>query len=83
MFKADAGKLPAHAGFASPGNGYALYRISSVKPGEAAKDDPRSGALVQQYARFIAEEEFSAWLATLKEKYPVQINKAALESNER
>lgn len=83
VFKADAGKLPAHAGFASPGNGYALYRISSVKPGEAAKDDPRSGALVQQYARFVAEEEFAAWLAILKEQYPVQINKAALESKER
>ncbi len=82
VFKADTGKLPAHAGFASPGNGYALYRISSVKPGEPAKDDPRRGALLQQYARFIAEEEFSAWLATLKEKYPVQINKAALESKE-
>ena len=83
VFKADAGKLPAHAGVAFPGKGYVLFRISSVKPGEAGKDDPRGGALAQQYARFVAEEEFSAWMATLKEKYPVEINKTVLESKER
>ncbi len=83
VFKADVGKLPAYAGFASPGNGYALYRISSVKAGEAGKDDPRSRALAQQYARLIAEEEFAAWIATLKEKYPVKINKTVLESKDR
>ncbi|MDP2821547.1 MAG: SurA N-terminal domain-containing protein [Sulfuritalea sp.] len=83
VFKADAAKLPAHAGVASPGNGYALYRISSVKAGESGKDDPRGSALVQQYARLVAEEEFSAWMATLKEKYSVEINKTALESKDR
>jgi peptidyl-prolyl cis-trans isomerase D len=83
IFKADAAKLPAHAGFASPGNGSALYRISSVKPGAVGKDDPRGGALTQQYARLVAEEEFSAWMATLKEKYPVEINKTVLESKDR
>ena len=83
VFKVDTARLPAYAGVALPGDGYALLRISAVKPGVAAKDDPRGGALVQQYARFIAEEEFLAWMATLKEKYPVQINKAVLESKER
>ncbi|MCK9382791.1 MAG: SurA N-terminal domain-containing protein [Sulfuritalea sp.] len=83
VFKADVAKLPAHAGFASPGNGYALYRISSVKAGEAGKDDPRSRALAQQYAGFVAGEEFSAWMATFKEKYPVEINKTVLESKDR
>ena len=83
VFKADAARLPAYAGVALPGNGYVLLRISAVKPGEGAKDDSARGALVQQYARFIAAEEFSAWMAALKEKYPVQINKAVLESKER
>jgi peptidyl-prolyl cis-trans isomerase D len=82
IFKADTGKLPAHAGAAFPGSGYALYRISSVKAGEAGKEDPRGRALAQQYARFVAEEEFSAWMAALKEKYPVTINKAVLESKD-
>jgi peptidyl-prolyl cis-trans isomerase D len=84
VFKADAGKLPAYAGVAWPGSGYALYRINSVKAGEEiGKDDPRGSALVQQYARFVAAEEFSAWMATLKEKYPVEINKTVLESKDR
>jgi peptidyl-prolyl cis-trans isomerase D len=83
VFKADASKLPAHAGFASPGNGYALYRIRSVKAGEIAKDDPRGNALTQQYSRLVAEEEFSAWMAALKDRFPVAINKVVLESKDR
>ncbi|MCF8198850.1 MAG: SurA N-terminal domain-containing protein [Sulfuritalea sp.] len=83
IFKADTSKLPAHAGFSSAGKGYALYRISAVKTADAVKDDPRRSALAQQYARLVADEEFSAWLATLRQKYPVAINKAILESKER
>ena len=83
VFKADAGKLPAHTGVAFPGKGYALYRITAVKSGEAGTDDPGARALAQQYARFVAEEEFAAWMSTLKEKHPVEINKAALESKDR
>lgn len=83
LFRAETGQLPTHVGVGSPGNGYALYRISSVTPGEAGKGDQRGRDLAQQYARFVAEEEFAAWMATLKENYPVSINKAALENKER
>lgn len=83
VFKADAGKLPAHTGVAFPGKGYALYRITAVKSGEAGTDEPGARALAQQYARFVAEEEFAAWMSTLKEKHPVEINKAALENKDR
>ena len=84
VFKADTGKLPAYTGVAVANNGYALYRISSVKRvGEVDKNDPLGRALAQQYARFVAEEEFSAWMSTLKEKYPVEINKTVLESKDR
>jgi peptidyl-prolyl cis-trans isomerase D len=83
VFAADVAKLPAHAGVAYPGKGYALYRISSAKAGEAGKDDPRARALAQQYARIVAEEEFAAWMGSLKEAHPVKINKAMLESKDR
>lgn len=82
VFKADAAKLPAHAGAALPGQGYVLYRIAAVKAGELAKADPRVAVLSQQYARVVAGEEFAAWLATVKQKHPVEINKAALEVKE-
>jgi peptidyl-prolyl cis-trans isomerase D len=83
VFAADVAKLPVHAGVAYPGQGYALYRISSAKAGEAGKDDPRARALAQQYARIVAEEEFAAWMASLRESYPVKVNKVALENKER
>lgn len=82
VFKADVGKLPAHVGAGFPGSGYALYRISSVTAGEQGKDDARGRSLAQQYGRVMAEEDFAAWMATVKEKYPVTINKAALESKQ-
>ena len=84
IFRADIGKLPAYAGLAMPDNSYALYRINSVKGmGAIGSDDPLGRALTQQYGRLVADEEFAAWMATLKEKYPVQINRTALETRDR
>jgi len=83
VFAADAAKLPAYAGTPHPGKGYALYRISAVKAAGNPKDDPRTAALQQNYSRTIAEEEFSAWLATLRREHPVKINTAALEAKDR
>lgn len=83
VFAVDAKNLPAHAGVAYPGTGYALYRISAAGAAEAAANEPRARALAQQYARIVAEEEFAAWLASLKESHPVKINKAALETKDR
>ena len=83
VFKADTARLPSHAGAAVPG-GYALYRITQVKPYAAAGEEPpRAKALRDQYRRTIAEEEFSGWLAVLRQRYPVEINKTVLEAKER
>lgn len=83
VFATDVAKLPAYAGVAYAGKGYALYRISSAKAGEMGKEDPRALTLAQQYARIAAEEEFAAWMASLRENYPVKINKAVLENKDR
>lgn len=80
-FKADASKLPAYAGMAA-GDGYKLYRIGGVGAGAALAAEQRA-QMSQQYARLVAEEEFSAWMDALKEKYPVSINSKALENKER
>lgn len=83
IFKADSAKLPSYAGVAAPG-GYALFRISSVKPHAAdAGETPQAKAMRAQYARLVAEEELAAWIATLRAKYPVEINRAALENKEK
>lgn len=80
IFAADAARLPAYAGIAVPG-GYALFRISTVKPYDAATsgETPQAKALRAQYARTVAEEEMLGWLASLRARYPVEINQAALE----
>ncbi|HQR03208.1 MAG: SurA N-terminal domain-containing protein [Proteobacteria bacterium] len=78
IFRVDARKLPAYAGTALPDGGYALYRISLIKPWDGKEDDPRAKMLRQQYERVTAGEEVAAWLATLRQRYPVEINTKAL-----
>ncbi|TAN66348.1 MAG: peptidylprolyl isomerase, partial [Magnetospirillum sp.] len=83
IFKADAAKLPSYAGVPVPG-GYALYRISQIKPHAVdGEEPPRARSVRKQYARTVAEEEFAAWLAVLRERYPVEINQAVLEAKDR
>jgi len=79
VFKAKASRLPAYAGVALPAGGYAIYRIKAVKSPVASKGDPFWQAGEEHYRQMIAEEETAAWLAVLKEKFPVTINKSALE----
>ena len=84
VFASDVARLPAYAGAELVGGGYALYRITQVKPHVAGSaDNPRTKALREQYARIVAEDDFIAWLATLRSGYQIEINKAALESKER
>jgi peptidyl-prolyl cis-trans isomerase D len=82
IFKTDAAKLPAYTGVPGAG-GYVLFRISQVKRYAAeGGDTPQSRAMRGEYARLVAEEEFAGWIATLRTKYPIEINQAALESKE-
>lgn len=82
IFKTDSSKLPAFAGVAHPAGGYALYKIISVKPG-AKLDERQTTALRGEYANALAQEEFNAYVATLKGRYKVEVNLAALETKDR
>lgn len=84
IFSGNVAKLPAYAGASLANGGYALYRTNRIKPfAVTAPDSPRSKTLREQYARIMADEDFSAWLAAVRSDYPVEINQAALESKER
>lgn len=81
IFGVSAKELPAYAGAKVPG-GYALYRVEKVKPFDVAAggDAAMRGAMLrQQYGQMIAQEEVTAWLSALKQRYPVVINAAMLE----
>lgn len=83
IFKTDVSKLPAYAGASLLDGSYALYRISQVKPFAGGADDPRTKKLRQEYARIVAEEDFSSWLTSLRQSFPVEINTPALDSKEK
>lgn len=81
VFSVSGKELPAFVGARIPG-GYALYRIDKVVPyvppavGEGAMRDQ---AMRQHYGEIVAQEELLAWLESLRRRYPVKIDGAALE----
>lgn len=78
IFGAPADKLPAYVGVSGLGGGYTIYRVESVKRPELGKDDPRLKALSGQYQRVMAERDFSAFLAMLRERYEVKVDATAV-----
>ncbi|RTL49936.1 MAG: peptidylprolyl isomerase [Rhodocyclaceae bacterium] len=79
VFKVDGTKLPAYAGAVQPDGSYALYRIEKIKAYDGKGDDEKAAFLRQQYARTVAQEEVTAWLAVLRQRYGVEINEKLLE----
>ncbi len=78
VFKADAGKLPAYTGTDDPRGGFALIRISRVvEPGKPAADKQK--ALTEGLQLAVAQEEMSAYVASLRQKVNVKIGKELLE----
>ncbi|HEY6895731.1 MAG TPA: SurA N-terminal domain-containing protein [Rhodocyclaceae bacterium] len=82
IFKADVSKLPAYAGAVLPDGSYALYRISQIKA-FAGGEDKRATQLRQQYERVAVSADMSAWLAALRQRYPVEINQKLLDAKDR
>ena len=82
VFRMDTEKLPSYTGVELPGSGYALFKMSKVEAGPAL-DDARRQAMLRQLGTIEAQEEVQAYLAALRTRYKVEINKAALEAKER
>lgn len=78
IFRAPADKLPSYAGLALPGEGYAIYKITRVDQPKVAENDPRVRSQQGQLAQLAGAEDFDAYLAALKKRYGVEIDKDAL-----
>ncbi len=81
VFKADVQKLPAYAG-AGIGGGYTLYKIVKINSPEKL-DEAKRKALQGEYGSIVAQEDLSAYLSGLRQRYKIVINKQLVESKER
>lgn len=79
VFKLDTIKLPAYAGVELPGAGFALFKLVKVGAGEKI-DDARQQGMQRQLGQLYMQEEVQVYLAALRSRYKVDINKAALEA---
>ncbi|MCX9156437.1 SurA N-terminal domain-containing protein [Niveibacterium sp. 24ML] len=82
VFRTPVDKLPAFAGIEVPGQGYAVFKISKVTKPALAPNDPRRADLASQYGRLLAEEDLRAYVAALRDRYPVKLSKSAGDAKE-
>jgi peptidyl-prolyl cis-trans isomerase D len=78
VFKLDAATLPAYTGVEAPGGGYMLLKVTRVV--EPSKiDTAQQKQLGEALAQLIGEEQFNAYIASLKSKAKVSLNKERFE----
>jgi peptidyl-prolyl cis-trans isomerase D len=78
IFRADTGKLPVYLGVELRDRGYGIYRISRVIEAPPA-DEAREKNLRDQLARQAAQQDYVAYLGSLRAGAKIEINKANLE----
>lgn len=80
-FRLDASRLPAYAGIEVTRGGYTLVRVSRVEQ-ESNMAPERAKALAEQMHALLAQETLSAYVASLRQKAGVKINKEQLEKKQ-
>lgn len=79
-FRVDVSKLPAYGGVEAGRGAYTLVRVTRV---EQSKMPPeKAQALQEQLRAVLAQETLSAYVASLKQKAGVKINKELLEKKQ-
>ncbi len=79
IFNAPTQKLPAYLGFTMPNGAYAVFRISAVKQPKEALDPARIEAIKAQLDQTMSQDDFAAYIASLRKRFDVTINSKALE----
>jgi peptidyl-prolyl cis-trans isomerase D len=81
VYKADAAKLPSYTGVESADGGYLLLKITrAIDPDKIDRAQQKS--LSEGLAEVLGQEQFSAFVESLKQKAKVSINKAQLEKKQ-
>jgi peptidyl-prolyl cis-trans isomerase D len=79
VFKIDASKLPAYAGFMNAKNSYTIVQVSRIDNALAADEDAKSHAMEDLQAA-MAAEYVSAYGKSLKAKSDIVVNRKLLET---
>ena len=82
VFKADVGKLPAYAGIENAQGGFVLLKITRVVEAEAV-DVARRKAASAELRQMLGQEEFEAYVASLKLRADINVKQERLEKKER
>ena len=78
VFRLDTNKLPAYAGVEDPAGGFRLLRVTRVVAAENITPDKRKG-YSETLSKVMAEQEFLAYLSSLKQNTKIDVNKTQLE----
>ena len=78
IFRTDTSKLPVYLGVELRDRGYGLYRISRVIDAPPA-DEAREKSMQDQLARQAAQQDYAAYLGSLRAGTKIEINRANLE----
>lgn len=82
VFRLDAAKVPGYTGIDMPGTGYALFKLVKIDAG-VTLDEQRRQAMLAQLGKLAMQEEIQTYLAALRTRYKVEINKTALEVKDK
>ncbi len=80
VFGADASKLPAYVGLATPDGRYVIYRISRIVEVETVDAEARK-TLARQLEQVVGWRPRPARLTSLKQRTDVRINQKAMEKS--
>ena len=80
-FRTDASKLPAYASVDSPRGATILLRVSRVETPEKVPPE-KAQQVAEQMQQILAQEVFSAYVASLRQKIGVKVFKEQLEKKQ-
>jgi peptidyl-prolyl cis-trans isomerase D len=78
VFKADAHKLPSYTGVEAPGGGFMLLKITRVEEPQKI-DAAQQKSLSEGLAQLTGDEQFAAYMASLKQKAKIKLDKDQFE----
>jgi peptidyl-prolyl cis-trans isomerase D len=81
-FKADVSKLPSYTGLELPDLGFVLLRVSRVEDTQKV-DVAQQKSITEELGKMLGEEQFSAYVASLKQKTKIKLDKEQFDKKQQ